>query len=171
MALSSHTATCRCGGTTIELIGAPIASVICHCESCRTAARGFEQDLGAPPTVTVEGGVEYCLYRKDRVKIGQGAQNLREYRLKPSSPTRRLVAGCCGSPMFLDFGPGHWLTVYRGRLAQAPEPQMRIMVKDNPPGLALPASIPAYQTHTPRLLIRLLVAWAVMGFRRPKIAW
>ena len=41
----STAAVCRCGQTAIELAGAPIESVVCHCESCRTAARGFERDL------------------------------------------------------------------------------------------------------------------------------
>ena len=128
--LQSISAVCRCGETTIELTGEPIQSVTCYCESCRTAARGFERDLGAPQTVTAEGGVDYCLYRKDRVKIAHGAHHLREYRLKPNSPTRRVVVSCCGSPMFLDFTSGHWLTVFRDRLpGQAPEPQMRIMTQ------------------------------------------
>ncbi len=169
----SSLAVCRCGQTTIELTGEPFLSVTCYCESCRTAARAFERDLGAPPTVKADGGVDYCLYRKDRVKIARGAQHLREYRLKEKSPTRRVVAMCCGSPMFLDFTPGHWLTVFRDRLKPpAPEPQMRIMTRDRPAGVELSDStIPAYEAQPPRFMIKLLAAWVVMGFRRPKIAW
>jgi hypothetical protein len=171
-ALQSSSAVCRCGKTAIELAGEPIQSVICHCESCRTAARGFERDLGVPQTVNAEGGVDDCLYRKDRVKIARGGHHLREYRLKPDAPTRRVVASCCGSPMFLDFTSGHWLTVFRDRLSgQAPEPQMRVMTKDRPEGLELSNAIPAYDTLPPRLMLKLLAAWAAMGFRRPKIAW
>lgn len=165
-------AVCRCGETAIELTGEPIQSVICFCESCRTAARGFERDLGAPPTVNADGGVHYCLYRKDRVKIARGAHYLREYRLKPDSPTRRVVANCCSSPMFVEFTRGHWLTMFLDRLSgQAPEPQMCVMTKYRPEGLELPRGIPAYGTLPPRLMIKLLAAWAAMGFRRPTIAW
>ena len=168
----SNAAVCQCGATAIELAGKPIQSVICYCESCRTAGRAFERDLGAPKTVDDDGGVDYCLYRKDRVKIAQGALHLREYRLEQSSPTRRVVASCCGSPMFLDFTPGHWLSIYRRRLAgQAPEPQMRIMTKDRPEGVALSNAIPAYAAQPPGFMIKLLAAWAAMGFRRPKVAW
>jgi hypothetical protein len=170
--MKSLSATCRCGETTIELAGKPIESVICFCESCRTAARQFEQVPEAPRTATAEGGVEYCIYRKDRVTIARGARHLREHRLKPDSPTRRVVASCCGSPMFADFTPGHWLSVFRGRLPeQAPEPRIGVMAKDRPQGVEPPKGIPAYDTLAPRLLIKLLGAWAAMGFRRPKITW
>jgi len=168
----SNSAVCRCGETTIELTGGPIQSVTCYCESCRTAGRGFERDLNAPRTVSTDGGVDYCLYRKDRVKIVHGARHLREYRLRPDSPTRRVVASCCASPMFLDFTPGHWLTVFRDRLSgPAPEPQMRIMTRDRPEGPVLSNAIPAYAAQPPRLPFKLLTAWAAMGFRRQKVAW
>ena len=155
----SNSAVCRCGQTTIELTGVPIESVICLCESCRTAALGFERDLGAPKTVNAVGGVDYCLYRKDRVKIARGAQNLREHRLEPQSPTRRVVATCCSSPMFTDFTPGHWLTVFRDRLSgPSPRPQMCIMARDQPQGLPLPKGVPAYAAQPSRLTLRLLGA-------------
>ena len=168
----SSSAVCRCGETTIELTGEPIQSVSCYCESCRAAGRAFEQNLGAPKTVNEDGGVDYCLYRKDRVKIARGALHLREYRLKQDSPTRRVVASCCGSPMFLDFTAGHWLTIFRERLSgQTPEPQMRIMARDKPEGVELSNVIPTYDTQPLRLVGKLLAAWAAMGFRRPKVAW
>jgi len=170
--LRINAAVCRCGQTAIALAGEPIQSVVCYCESCRTAALGFERALGAPTTVRADGGVDYCLYRKDRVRITEDAHTLREYRLKPDAPTRRVVASCCGSPMFVDFVPGHWLTVFRDRLSgPAPAPRLRIMTRDRPPGAALPNDIPAYPTQPPGMMIRLLGAWAAMGFRRPKIVW
>src|SRR6201999_3224056 len=120
-------------------------SSTCYCNSCRTAALQFERDLHAPPTVNADGGVDYCLYRKDRVTIAQGADHLEEYRLKPESPTRRVVAKCCGSPMFVDFTPGHWLTIFRDRLSgQTPEPQVCVMTRDKSEGLPLSNAIPAY---------------------------
>jgi hypothetical protein len=174
MALAPHpsAAICQCGLTTIELRGAPILRTTCYCESCRTAALGFETDLNAPKTVNADGGVDYSLYRKDRVKITNGAQNLHEYRLKPDSPTRRVVAGCCGSPMFVDFTPGSWLTVFRNRLAGQPcKSQMQVMTKDKLEGVVLSGDTPAYDTMPPSFMIKLLLSWAAMGFRRPKITW
>jgi hypothetical protein len=172
MAHDSTTATCQCGQTVITLSGPLIQTATCLCESCRTAAQGFERDLGAPPTVNAEGGVEYCLYRKDQVTITQGAPHLREYRLKPESPTRRVVASCCNSPMFADFTRGHWLSINRQRLPPpAPPPQLRVMARDKRSDVVLSDAIPNSAGMSPRLMIKLLAAWAAMGFRRPKIVW
>jgi hypothetical protein len=169
----SNAAVCRCGQTAIALTGSPILSATCYCESCRTAGHQFEQELRAPQTVNADGGVDYCSYRKDRIKITQGAQNLQEYRLKPDSPTRRVVASCCSSPMFVDFTSGHWLTIFRNRLPgkTAPKSQMLLMTKNKPAGANLPAGIPAYDTMPPGFMFKLIVSWAAMGFRRPKIVW
>jgi len=167
----SNTAICQCGQTSIALTGDPILSATCYCESCRTAGHQFERDLGASQTVNAAGGVDYCSYRKDRVKITQGAQHLREYRLKPESPTRRVVASCCSSPMFVDFTPSHWLTIFRDRLPGAPKSQMLLMTKDKLEGTKLPAGIPAYATMPPGFMFKLIISWAAMGFRRPKIVW
>jgi hypothetical protein len=161
-------AACTCGRTTITLIGGPIGSVVCYCHSCRTAAQGFERTPGAPPVVTPDGGVAYCLFRKDRVALTRGAEHLAEHRLTPQSPTRRMVAGCCGTPMFTDFTPGHWLALFHGRLDDAPAPRIGIMAGDRPKGTP-PDGITLYRTFAPRLMIALLLAWAAMGFRRPKI--
>jgi len=167
----SNAATCQCGQTSIALTGEPILSATCYCESCRTAGHQFERDLGAPQTVNATGGVDYCSYRKDRVKIKEGAQHLREYRLKPESPTRRVVAGCCNSPMFVDFTPGHWLTIFRDRLPGVPKSQMLLMTKDKLEGTKLPTDVPAYATMPPGFMFKLIASWAAMGFRRPKIVW
>ncbi len=166
------TAACQCGRTTIELVGAPILSAICCCASCRIAGGQLEQAPGAPRVVRPDGGTDYCLYRKDRVRITAGGEHLQAHRLKPDSPTRRVVATCCNTPMFLDFTKGHWLTVYRDRLPEpAPPLAVRVMAKDAPAGTRFTDDIPTHPTHPPGSLFKLLAAWAAMGFRRPRIAW
>jgi hypothetical protein len=164
---------CLCGQVALEADGAPIASAVCYCESCRTAARQFEQAPGAPPVVSADGGVEYCLFRKDRVKVLRGGAHLVVHRLTEASPTCRVVAGCCNAPMFLDVTRAHWLTVYRDRLPPgAPPLEMGVMAKDRPAGMKLRADAPpTYRTMPPKLMIRLLSAWVAMGFRRPRMMW
>lgn len=165
-------AVCQCGQAKIALTSTPILSATCYCESCRTAAQGFERDLGAPQTVNADGGVDYCSWRKDRVVIVTGGPHLKEFRLKPGSSTRRVVAMCCFSPMFVDFTPGHWLTIFRARLGgDAPKSTMRLMTKDKMDSVALDDDVPTYKTMPPLFMVILIASWAAMGFHRPKITW
>jgi hypothetical protein len=169
---TKYSASCTCGRVTLDAIGAPILSAVCFCESCRSAAREFERAPGAPPVVNRYGGVDYCLFRKDRVRLTRGEDSLRSHRLTETSGTRRVVAACCNSPLFLDFTSGHWLTLYRDRLTgNAPPLEMGVMAKDRSSGDFSPEGLPIYQTHPAKFMIKLVAAWAAMGFRRPKLAW
>lgn len=163
-------ATCRCGKVKLEAVGRPILAAACYCASCREAGRGFEQLLSAPAVLNPDGGTDYLLYRKDRVQCVTGQEHLREHRLKPDSPTRRVIAICCNSAMFLDFSKGHWLTMYRDRFASdAPPVEMRVMTKDRRDGVTLADDLPNYDRHSGKSMVRLLSAWIAMGFRRPEI--
>ena len=165
-------ASCQCGHVSFDIAGAPIVHARCYCDSCRTAGRAFAEAGGAKSVVGDDGGTSLVLYRKDRIGLISGGAALREHRLTPASPTRRMVAACCGAPMFLEFTNGHWLSVYADRLA-APVGalEMRVMTADRPEGPALPDDVPNYATHSARFMMRLLGAWVKMGFRRPQVAW
>jgi len=71
---------------------------------------------GAGIVVAEDGGTDYVLYRKDRIRCVRGGDLLEEGRLKPDSPTRRMFAPCCNTAMFVDVTVGHWLTLYRDRV-------------------------------------------------------
>ncbi len=148
----SLTSVFLCGATALATVGAPISVAICHCESCKVATRRLEQELGVAPILGTAGGVDYALFRKDRVSLLRGMSNLVDHRLTENAPTRRVIATCCNSPMFLDFKPGFWVSLYRSSLPDAaPAPEMR--------------------TYTARFFLKLLGAWAAMGFRRPKLSF
>ena len=143
------TSTCRCGAIAFSMVGQPIVEATCHCESCAAAAHQIEE-MGAGQIINADGGMDYVLFRKDRVMLLRGKASLIEHRLTPDSPTRRVVASCCHSPMFLDFALGHWLSIYRANLgAGGPRPEMR--------------------AHSARFFLKLIGAWVAMGFRRPKL--
>jgi hypothetical protein len=166
---SAMTVACQCGAVALEAAGAPIASVACYCASCQEAGRRIDPLAGAPPVLGADGGTAYVLYRKDRVRCARGGERLQAHRLRPDSPTRRMVASCCNSAMFLDFTKGHWLTLYRGRLPEAPPLEMRVMTAARREGVDLPADTPNYAGHSGRFMWKLLAAWAAMGFRAPKV--
>lgn len=164
-------AACRCGAVKLETSGTPILSTKCYCHSCQEAGRKIELLPSAPTVVDADSGTGFVLYRKDRVQFAQGAEMLQEHRLKPDSPTRRVIATCCNSPMFLEFKNGHWLSVYRDRLPEGSAPiEMRVMTKDRREGVVLPDDVPNYAVHSGKFMWKLLAAWAAMGFRAPKIA-
>jgi hypothetical protein len=166
------TASCTCGQVSFALSGAPIMHVECYCTSCRTAGRAFEQAPGAPRVVTDDGGTDFVLYRKDRARLVTGGDRLREHRLKPDSPTRRMVAACCDTPVLLEFASGHWVSFYRGRLpGDVPPLQERTMTIDRPAGVTLPDDVPNSRRQSAKFMWRLFTAWAAMGFRVPKVPW
>jgi len=165
-------AICQCGKVKLEAIGQPILAGSCYCASCQEAGRQFEQRPSAPSVLSPDGGTDYVLYRKDRVQCAMGQEYLEEHRLKPDSPTRRVVATCCNSPIFLDFTKGHWLTLYRNRFpVGAPPLEMRVMTKERRGGVALADDLPNYESHSGKFLLKLILAWIAMGLRRPEIAW
>ena len=127
---------------------------------------------GAPQVVDEHGATRFVLYRKDRVRFTRGGDLLREFRLKPDSPTRRVVATCCNTPAFLEFKGGHWLSVY-GLLwpeGTMPPVQMRTMTSDLPDPSVLPGDVPNLRKQSGSFFAKLLGAWIAMGFRSPKIA-
>ena len=164
-------ASCRCGRTVLEASGRPIMSVACLCHSCQEAGRQLEQLPSAEAVLDADGGTGFVLFRKDRVRFARGSDQLQEFRLKPTSPTRRIVAGCCNSPMFLEFSGGHWLSIYKDRFPEGAAPiEMRTMTKDRRDGVELPNDVPNYASHSVKFMWRLLSAWVAMGFRAPKVA-
>jgi hypothetical protein len=165
-------ATCQCGKVTFEAIGPPILTASCYCTSCQEAGRRFEALASAPPVLDPDSGSGFVLYRKDRVQCAAGQQYLEEHRLKPESPTRRVIATCCNSAMFLDVTQGHWLSMYRNRFAAgAPPLEMRVMTNERRAGVELADDVPNYSGRPGKFILKLIAAWIAMGFRRPEITW
>jgi len=156
-------ATCQCGKVKVEAAGRPILTASCFCTSCQDAGQRLERLLDP------DGGTSVILYRKDRVQCVTGRQHLEEHRLKPDSPTRRIVATCCNSAMLLDFTKGHWVSMYRNRFATgAPPLEMRVMTGERRVDTRLPDDVPNHRRHSVKFMLRLLAAWIAMGFRRPR---
>jgi hypothetical protein len=164
-------ATCQCGKVKLEALGPPILTCSCYCTSCQEAGRRFEQLPSAPPVLDPDSGTGFILYRKDRVHCVTGQEFLEEHRLKPDSPTRRVIATCCNSAMFLDFIKGHWLSMYRNRFPTgAPPLEMRVMTKERRIGVELADDLPNHGGRSGKFMLKLIAAWIAMGLRRPEIA-
>ena len=161
------TARCSCGSVQFEAIGAPITSVVCYCESCQEGSRQIEALPNGRAVCDSDGGTAYVLYRKDRVQYSKGTPLLRGHKLKDESSTKRVVAACCSSPMFLEFEKGHWLSVYRRALrGDLPPLEMRVHTKSKPAGSVLPNDIPNYPAYSAKFMAKLFAAWVAMLLRR-----
>ena len=88
MANERISAPCRCGKVEFEIVGPPILHGICYCTSCQEAGRRHQANAGADPVVAADGGTDYVLYRKDRVRCVRGGELLEERRLKPEGFAR-----------------------------------------------------------------------------------
>lgn len=168
----THRLQCACGSLELEVEGAPITTAECQCTSCRTAAAKIRTLPSVPPFVEPNGGTRYVLYRKDRVRFLAGAEHLRGFSLTPKTKTRRVVASCCNTPVFLEVQNGHWLSLF-GCLWPAgtlPPVDLRTMMSDLPAGTTFPDDIPSYKRQSVSFFAALLGAWIAMGFRLPKVA-
>jgi hypothetical protein len=163
---------CACGQTRLEVRGPPILVSECLCDSCRAAAARLARLPGGREMLTSYGATASAEYRKDRVRIASGAEHLKEFRLSDEAGSRRVVATCCNTPVFLELKGAHWLSLYLHLwpAAQRPKPQMRTMTGDLADASGLPDDIPNLKTHTAAFYAKLLGAWIAMGFRTPKVA-
>lgn len=162
---------CACGQTRLELRGEPILVSECLCTSCRLAADRLATLPSARNILTTYSATPCAEYRKDRVRILSGAEYLSEFRLSADAGTRRFVATCCNTPIFMELKGAHWLSVYLHLWPEQEKPKvaLRTMTGDLPDRSSLPSDIPNLKTHSVMFYAKLLMAWASMGFKNPKI--
>ena len=162
---------CASGRTRLELHGEPILVSECLCDSCRAAAARLAALPGAQSVLTSYAATPCAEYRKDRIRVLAGTEHLKEFRLSANAGTRRVVATCCNTPVFLELKGAHWLSVYLHLWPDKarPKAEMRTMTGDLPDASSLPDNIPNLKSHALSFYIKLLGAWIGMGFRNPKI--
>ncbi len=168
MASAPLVATCTCGAVRVVVHGAPIATVICHCDDCQTAADQIEKQFGISGLLDGQGATSYLLAPKDRVEVVEGGEYLVAHKLRSESPTNRLITSCCNTPMMASFDRGpFWISLYRDRFGDdAPAPEMRVQTRHLPDGVTIPDDLPAHKAYPPRLALRLASAAAGMGLRK-----
>jgi hypothetical protein len=157
--------SCSCGKVECAATGTPIGVAVCYCDDCQRGSQQIEALPNAAAVLEADGGTAYVLYRKDRFECIKGRELLQDLRLKESSPTRRVVAGCCNSALYLDFQKGHWVSAYRARFQGAAPPiQMRIQTRFKPGLEQAPGDIPSYRAYPPAFFAKLLFARIAMLF-------
>ena len=126
-------ALCACGRTEFAGTGQPLLVIACYCDDCQAASQQINARPGGHGGARADGGTVSTLYRKDRVRALRGAELLVDLKLRPSSPTTRVIASCCNSNMLTRFD--NWLPFVALRSysnADAIQPQLCIHTKFAP---------------------------------------
>jgi hypothetical protein len=159
----NRTARCACGSVEFETTAAPMVGATCYCDDCQKAGRQIKQLRDAPRILNPDGGTDFLLYRKDRLKCVKGTELLLDHKLKEGSPTRRVLTTCCNSAMFLDFQKGHWFSVYRTRfVGDVPPVQIRVQTKYRPVNADDHGDIPSYAGYPPKFMLKLVATKIAM---------
>jgi hypothetical protein len=151
--------SCACGRVRRQAAGEPILSVVCYCDDCQAGGRQIERLPNAARVLDADGGTPYLSYRDDRFSCVSGTDLLVGYKIKDSATTQRFVASCCNSGMFLKFGRGHWLSMYRARFeGDLPPIGMRAQTKYRLVDTEIPHDAPSYRTYPMKLIGKLLAS-------------
>ena len=164
---------CRCGAVALEAAGDPSMSNECLCDSCRSAAGIFSALDGGLNLADPKGATHVLIYRTDKISCLRGAGHLKEHRLEPESGTRRIVATCCNTPLFLDVVQGPWLSLYAINWPgeHVPPVQYRTFCNDlEDPGV-LPADVPNGKPVPLGVVRRFLSMTIALKFRIPKVTF
>ena len=124
-------ARCQCGAVELSAWGRPIMVNACYCDDCQTAARRLSASADSGRASRVDDGTEFMVFRRDRIACTRGADRLQAMRLTGSSKTRRMIASCCATPMYMAFDDKRpWVSAFRAPFgADAPPVQMRICTR------------------------------------------
>lgn len=148
------------------LEAAPIAALSCGCDDCQAAAQALEALPGAPAFREPCGGTPSVLFPKAALKVTRGRDKLTEHRLHPGTRTKRMVARCCNSFLYVAFDRGpFWVDVVSARIeGGAPAPRWRIQTRylETPP----PGDVPNHAKYPQGLVWRLALAGALSGLPR-----
>ncbi len=157
--MNVRTQTCACGQVQFEATGAPIVAGVCYCDDCQAGGRMIEALPDAKPALSADGGGDYLTFRDDRYRCVKGAELLVGHALKPKSPTKRYVAGCCNTAMYLKYKRGHWVSTFRGAYdGETPPVEMRTNLKWRDSDLPFEDDAPRYQRFPMALFGRLIGA-------------
>ena len=125
-----------------------------------------EELADAPGFRDADGGTPYLTYRDDRFRCVTGEDRLKDCKITPRTPTRRVLASCCNTAMFLKFEPGHWVSAYRARFeGEVPPIQMKTQTKFRR-AATLPDDVPTFRGFPLRLFGKLIAARAAMWLGR-----
>jgi hypothetical protein len=165
----THVAHCRCGAVEVGAWGAPIVVTACYCDDCQAAAERLAASVHSAPAASGDGGTEFMVFRRDQLACTRGADRLQAMRLTDGSKTRRMIAACCATPMYLAFDDKRpWASAFRASFGvDAPPVEMRICTRFRRSAAKAEDGLPSHPGYPPTMFLRILAAWPLMLFSRP----
>ena len=137
--------SCRCGKVQLEVTGKPFMVAACYCDDCQAGWRRIEALENAAPVLDDRGGTEKIYFRDDRVRIVQGDEFLQQFKLKPESPMRRVVANCCNTAMYDSREDYRFTSVIRARFGpDAPPVEACYFTRYSPEQPFVSHDVPSY---------------------------
>ena len=164
----THVARCRCGAVEVGAWSEPIVVSACYCNDCQAAAQRLAASANGAPAASADGGTEFMLFRCDRIACTRGADRLQAMRLSAASKTRRMIAGCCTTPMYLAFDDKRpWVSAFRASFgADAPPVEMRICTRFRRSQEKPEDGVRSHPGYPPAMFVRILAAWPLTLFSR-----
>jgi hypothetical protein len=165
----THVAHCRCGAVEVGAWAEPIVVSTCYCDDCQAAAARLAASANSVPAPSADGGTEFMVFRRDRIACTRGADRLEAMRLTDATKTRRMIASCCATPMYVAFDDKRpWVSALRAPFGpDAPPVEMRICTRFRRSEDKAEDGLPSHPAYPPAMIVRILAAWPLMLFSRP----
>jgi hypothetical protein len=150
---------CACGRTEYEARGEPMATVACYCADCRMAGQQIDAMPNGRSGLQADGGIVGSMFRKDRVACVRGRELLVDHKLKPASPTVRIVAGCCNCNIGTRFENWAPMVILRSFAPDAaPTVDICICTKSAPDPTRIVHDVPRHAGLPPWMIMKVLAA-------------
>ena len=121
------------------------------------------------PSASADGGTEFMVFRRDRIACTRGAECLEAMKLTAATKTRRMIARCCATPMYVGFDDKRpWVSAFRASFgAGAPPVQMgRICTRFRRAEDKAEDDLPEHEGYPAAMILRVLAVWPRMLFSR-----
>jgi len=151
--------SCKCGQVKLDVTGKPFMVAGCYCDDCQAGWRRIEALENTAPVLDDRGGIENIYFRQDHIRVVQGEEFLQPFKLKPESPTRRVVANCCNTPMFTSREDYRFMSIVRARFGlDAPPVEVRYFTRYSPKQPFVSHDVPSYPGVPFRVKMKMLRA-------------
>ncbi|WP_133648242.1 GFA family protein [Paraburkholderia flava] len=159
---------CQCGTVEISAWAQPMMVSTCYCDDCQAAGQRHAASGSSAPMSGADGGTEFMVFRRGSIACTRGADLLQPAKLTSHTKTRRMIASCCATPMYVAFDDKRpWVSAFRAPFgADAPPVEMRICTRFRRAEEAVDDGVRSHSGYPPAMMVRILAALPVVLFSK-----